>query len=85
MPTGGELRVVLTTHADGISLVVSDNGPGISPQVRAHLFEPLQSTKPLGIGLGLVTARRFIEAHDGRITLLEQPRGTSFEIRLPDR
>lgn len=85
MPSGGKLEVTLTTNDDALSLVVSDNGMGISPQVRGHLFEPLQSTKPMGIGLGLVTARRFVEAHGGQITLLEQPRGAAFEIRLPNR
>jgi signal transduction histidine kinase len=64
-------------------ITVSDTGTGISPQLRAHLFEPLHSTKPMGIGLGLVTARRFVEAHGGSIALIEIPRGACFEIRLP--
>lgn len=84
MPNGGELRVSLTTDRDGdVSIIISDDGTGISSQVRAHLFEPLHSSKPSGIGLGLVTARRFIEAHGGTITLRETSRGASFEVRLP--
>lgn len=83
MANGGELAISLT-RADGeIVIVVSDTGPGISAEVRPHLFEPLHSTKPMGVGLGLVTARRFIEAHGGRITCADVPRGASFEIRLP--
>jgi PAS domain S-box-containing protein len=83
MPDGGTLEVDLHLEDDWIVIVVTDSGPGISPQVRAHLFEPLHSTKPMGIGLGLVTARTFVEAHGGRIASLPIPRGARFEIRLP--
>lgn len=83
MVAGGELGIELGVHETELIIVVSDTGPGISPQVRAHLFEPLHSTKPLGIGLGLVTARRFVEAHGGRIASIDVPKGARFEIRLP--
>jgi signal transduction histidine kinase len=83
MTEGGTLRVEMKSDGDQILLSVTDTGPGISPQVRAHLFEPLHSTKPMGIGLGLVTARTFIEAHGGRIEHVDVPTGARFEIRLP--
>jgi signal transduction histidine kinase len=87
MPGGGQLKVTaardVERDGDGILITVEDTGPGISPQVRQHLFEPLHSTKPMGIGLGLVTARRFVEAHGGAITLRETTVGACFEIRLP--
>lgn len=83
MPDGGRLRVDVKREDDMVVIAVSDTGPGISPQVRGHLFEPLHSTKPMGIGLGLVTARTFVEAHGGRISHVELPKGARFEIRLP--
>lgn len=83
MPQGGTLRVELHEEPDEVVIAVVDTGPGISPHRRAHLFEPLQSTKPMGIGLGLVTARTFVEAHGGRIVCADLPRGARFEIRLP--
>ena len=85
MPEGGTLRIELRAEDDQILVAVTDSGIGVSPQVRAHLFEPLHSTKPMGIGLGLVTARTFVEAHGGRITSLDIPAGARFEIRLPLR
>jgi PAS domain S-box-containing protein len=83
MPGGGKLTVAVHTEVDQVVIVVSDDGPGISAQVRGHLFEPLHSTKPMGIGLGLVTARTFIEAHGGRITHVDTNVGARFVIRLP--
>lgn len=83
MPDGGTLRVELRQDDGAILVAVNDSGPGISAQVRAHLFEPLHSTKPMGIGLGLVTARTFVEAHGGRICAVAAPQGARFEIRLP--
>ena len=84
MPDGGDLIVSLEALQDEVVITITDTGPGISPHVRAHLFEPLHSTKPMGIGLGLVTARRFVEAHGGRIVCVDVPKGARFEIRLPN-
>jgi PAS domain S-box-containing protein len=85
MPDGGTLHVELRAEDDQILVAVTDNGPGVSPQVRSHLFEPLHSTKPMGIGLGLVTARTFVEAHGGNITHRDVEQGARFEIRIPLR
>jgi two-component system nitrogen regulation sensor histidine kinase GlnL len=63
---------------------VSDNGPGIPPELVDKVFSPFFTTKPQGSGLGLAIVRKIVDAHDGRIDL--SPRrggGTSFRIALP--
>lgn len=64
-------------------LTVSDNGPGIAPDMAEEIFLPFFTTKASGTGVGLSLARRIIIAHDGTIALGE-PRngGACFEIVL---
>ncbi len=65
-------------------LHVIDTGPGITPEVRARIFQPYFTTKSGGTGLGLPTARRLVEAHEGHIETHTEPgRGTDFVITLP--
>lgn len=83
MPDGGHLVITARVEGEVLLIAVSDNGRGIAPEIAPHLFEPLRSTKPFGVGLGLVTARAFVEAHGGRIACTPLERGACFEIRLP--
>jgi signal transduction histidine kinase len=69
-------------------LTLSDEGPGVPAEIRASLFEPFVTAgKRRGTGLGLAVARRFVEDHDGTVTLLAPessgPRGARFRIALP--
>ena len=69
-----------------VHVVISDTGAGIPPERRADLFSPLFTTKPLGLGLGLVTARTLIERQGGGLEYVpSEPnaRGTTFLVRLP--
>lgn len=68
-----------------VEVIVSDSGPGLSPEVKERLFEPFVSTKDSGMGVGLSISRTIIEAHEGRIWANESPMGgTSFHFTVPD-
>ena len=65
---------------------IADDGPGIPPEVQAHLFEPFFTTKEVGkgTGLGLNIAHRIVTTrHQGRIHVLSEPGNTRFQVRLP--
>lgn len=66
-----------------LEIAVSDEGPGIHPDVRDRLFEPFSTTKTGGTGLGLAVAHRAIEAHRGYILVDTDSDGTRFSILLP--
>ncbi len=83
----GEGLVTVTTIARDVEVVieVADDGPGVSADVARRIFEPFFSTKPLGAGtgVGLSSAQGTIEAHGGRLELVEADRGACFRITLP--
>jgi signal transduction histidine kinase len=86
---GGGRVTVETSHGHGdIEIRVMDTGRGIPPSMRARLFEPFQSTKPVGkgTGLGLAISKRLVEAHGGSITVASDGgQGTTVTVRLPVR
>jgi signal transduction histidine kinase len=85
MGGNGELRV--RTYRDDSCVVVEigDNGPGIPPEVEAHMFEPFFTTKAVGqgTGLGLDTVQRIVKKHRGNIHVDSQPGDTRFQVWLP--
>ena len=69
-----------------VSLLVSDTGTGMPPEVRAKIFEPFFSTKGegRGTGIGLATVMRIVKSHGGFLRVESEPgQGTSFEVFLP--
>lgn len=83
MPAGGTLTIEGERREDAIVVRVLDTGEGISPEAEERLFEPLVTTKPLGLGLGLVTARTLIEGQGGTLRFVRTPSGACFEATLP--
>jgi len=85
MPGHGRITLTAARPTDSaVMIAVADTGPGIGEEVRARVFDPFFTTKIRGTGLGLPTARRFIEAHGGTIDLLDRPGGgTIARVALP--
>jgi signal transduction histidine kinase len=70
--------------ADGAyGVLVTDQGPGIAPQIRDRLFDPFVTTKPGGSGLGLSIVQRAVQAHGGLVTVSQAGEETRFTIVLP--
>ena len=67
-----------------LTIQITDDGPGITPDDMEKLFIPFFTTRPQGTGLGLAISRRLIEAHGGEIDVRSAPdQGSTFTIRLP--
>lgn len=76
------IRIAATVDGSSVAVEVADSGPGIDPSIREALFEPLATTKPTGMGLGLPIARTLVQAHGGRLTLAHA-HPTTFRFTLP--
>ncbi len=85
MPGGGTVSVATGGSSDGSWVRVSDDGPGMSPEVERRVFEPFFTTKgDEGTGLGLAMVYAFVRRHGGRIELETAPgRGASFTLWFP--
>ena len=65
-----------------VEILISDNGPGIAPQIRDRLFRPFESFgKEHGTGLGLAMSRRLMEAQGGSLELIESKIGATFCVK----
>ena len=91
---GGSGRIVITGErtrlADGgegrdaVLIEVSDDGPGMPPDISDKVFDPFFTTKAQGSGLGLAIVRKIVDAHDGRLDLRTTPgQGTTISLTLP--
>lgn len=78
------LLISTVTSADTVELSVSDNGPGLDPEVANQLFMPFVSTKAKGMGIGLSICRSILDAHQGQIRAEPvEGGGTRFRVSLP--
>jgi PAS domain-containing protein len=78
------VRSTIIDKSGTVRLSIEDNGTGIDAKSADRLFDPLFSTKPDGMGMGLAICRSIVEAHNGRIWCTSrQPDGTSFHVSFP--
>jgi len=84
MPTGGTLSITSATDEETLSLVISDTGSGMSAERINKIFEPFNSDKPGGLGLGMPYAKKIINQHGGSIRIESRlGEGTRVWIGLP--
>jgi signal transduction histidine kinase len=85
MPTGGEICMSASLDTAVVTVRVADTGPGISPEIHEHLFQPfVTSGKRNGLGLGLALSRQTILDHGGDMWAESEPgHGACFCFRLP--
>lgn len=81
------LVIAVAGEPDGVRVDVTDNGPGIDPQVLPRIFEPRFTTKHgrvrFGLGLGMGLAKSVVDAHGGTIAVDSRPGRTRVTVRLP--
>ena len=84
MPNGGQLSLVLSRRGEMAEITVQDTGKGIPPENKQKIFQLFFTTRPGGSGIGLASAFRIVQLHNGSIDFTsEVGRGTTFRIELP--
>lgn len=84
MKDGGELIIRTDRQKEDAVIQISDTGSGIASDKLPNIFDAYYSSRPEGSGLGLPTAKKIVEAHNGTIAVNSEPgKGTSFAIKLP--
>ncbi len=89
-PVGGAITIWTKAKRGAnkgmLEIGIRDNGSGITPEQRPHLFTPFFTTKTQGTGLGLCNVKRIVRAHDGTLEVRSQVgRGAAFIVRVPCR
>ncbi|HZU81782.1 MAG TPA: ATP-binding protein, partial [Polyangiaceae bacterium] len=81
----GHVLVRAERIADGVALIVEDDGPGVPEPTRERVFDPYFTTKLEGTGLGLAIVKKVVVEHNGAITVARGVRlgGAAFVVALP--
>ena len=84
IPDGGKIVVTAKKTNEELTISVEDTGKGISKALIDRIFEPMFSTKPTGLGLGLAYVKQTVEAHGGIVTVDSTLGiGTTFYLKIP--
>jgi len=79
----GRIRIAAAPDAERVAITITDNGPGVPPEVMGSLFMPFRTTKPTGLGLGLVICSDIVAELRGTFAAENQTGGALFRITLP--
>lgn len=84
-PEGTAVRLEAGAGPDGVTVSVSDDGPGIPEGIRDRIFQPFSRAgdAPGSTGLGLAVVHAVVSAHGGEVQVESGPAGTRFDLRLP--
>ena len=84
-PHGGHVEVAVAERGGQVVLEVTDDGPGIPPDVMPRLYEPFFSTKDGGTGMGMAIVHSLVTQHGGVIDVASRPGATAVTVSLPRR
>lgn len=76
------IRLSASRVDDRVTLLISDNGPGVAEDIRSRLFTPFTTTRANGLGLGLVICRDIVASFDGELDILPSEHGAVFAVML---
>ena len=82
-PAHGHVQVEVVLAERAVHIRVTDDGPGMTDEVRSRMFEPFFSTKEGGTGMGMSIVHSFVAMHDGRIDVVTGANGTQIDVALP--
>ncbi|PWT93607.1 MAG: hypothetical protein C5B54_01595 [Acidobacteria bacterium] len=84
MPSGGEIDIEYSVNSNVVRVIISDNGPGIRPDLISRIFDPFFTTKQKGTGLGLAVVKQKLSEFGADIEVTNRkPRGACFTISFP--
>lgn len=79
----GKINIVARKSTTGkTAITITDNGPGISPEMTQQIFVPFFTTKEGGTGIGLSISRQILRRHEGNIRIIPSSEGTVFELEF---
>lgn len=79
----GSIQIHLSISSGHAEIDFFNDGPGITPEIQSHLFEPFYTTDIQGTGLGLFISRELAEANNALLRYIDIPSGALFRLRCP--